>query len=682
MPIFDFKSLLPTFLEEATEHLVVMEEGLLKLETNAADRELVDSIFRSAHSIKGGSATLSLTEMTRLTHALETALDGVRRGELEVTSERVNAFLRANDALRILLDATRTGTKATLDIDPLIQLLETVGRCEAAAKPSAPAPPVKMIYDYQVVFVPKPELFAKGIDPLLLLRDLVNAGSLIASEAHLDRLPPLAELDPGRCHLGWTVCVRSASTSDELRDLFVFVQDDCRLEITAMAAYFPDDELVAPAPPAEPAPAPTADEPPSSAGPVMFNRRADDRRDASSIRVPTEKLDRLVDLVGELVIAQSMIGEAATDFTPAKLGRLKQAMAEMERNTRELQERVMSIRMVPMASVFSRFGRIVRDLSASLGKSAAVVIEGAETELDKSVIERIGDPLVHLVRNAVDHGLESPEARRAAGKPEQGTVRLNASHRGGKVVIDVSDDGRGLDAERLLAKARKQGLVGENQVLARDDIHNLIFKPGFSTAEVVSDVSGRGVGMDVVRRSIDALNGTIQIQTQPGQGTRFQIMLPLTLAILDGLCVGVRGETYVIPLVSIVESLRTKREEVHAVAGRNEVMVVRGQAIPLVRLDRLFGLERPAPETPWELTVIIENEGKKIALPVDEIQGQSQVVIKSLEANYRRIEGLMGATILGDGRVALILDLPALARLAQPALRGEGPMDAEREVRA
>jgi two-component system chemotaxis sensor kinase CheA len=345
---------------------------------------------------------------------------------------------------------------------------------------------------------------------------------------------------------------------------------------------------------------------------------------------------------------------------------------------------VMSIRMVPVATVFSRFGRMVRDLSTSMGKLAAVEIEGGDTELDKSVIERIGDPLVHLVRNAVDHGLEDPETRRAAGKSEQGTLRLSAAHRNGKVVIDVEDDGRGLDADRILAKGRAQGLVAEGQSLSREDIYGLIFKPGFSTAEVVSDVSGRGVGMDVVRRSIDALNGNIQIETELGHGTRFRIMLPLTLAILDGLCVGVRSETYVIPLVSIVESLRLKRADVRAVAGRGQVVVVRGQAIPLLRLDRLFDLDSTRPDSPWELVVIIENEGKRIALPVDEIQGQSQVVIKSLEANYRRIEGLMGATILGDGRVALILDVQALARLAQPVARaaGEGTTDVESEVRA
>jgi two-component system chemotaxis sensor kinase CheA len=673
MTTFDTSQLLPTFLEEASEHVATLEEGLLKLEVGAHDRELVDSIFRSAHSIKGGSATLGFKRMTRLTHALESVLDGLRKGLLEPSSERVDALLRATDALRVLLEAIRTGSAEDLALDPLIARLDQVG-LQAAAPVAAPVA-TRMLTDYEVIFVPHAGLFAKGIDPLLLVRDLVATGELIASDPHLDPLPSLAELDPEQSYLGWTVCVRTRNTVAELRDLFVFVEQDCQLEINPTVGFFMDD----PAPEAVPAPAAILPPPPPSAAAGAGAARAE----ASSIRVPTQKLDRLVDLVGELVIAQSMISEAVVDFSPAKLERLKLAMAEMERNTRELQERVMAIRMVPVVTVFSRFGRMVRDLAGSLGKSATVQIQGGETELDKSVIERIGDPLVHLVRNSVDHGLEDPATRLAAGKPEQGTVRLSAAHKGGKVVIDVEDDGKGLDAQRILAKARAQGLVAENHTPSPAEINNLIFAPGFSTAQVVSDVSGRGVGMDVVRRSIDALNGTIQIETEAGRGTRFRIMLPLTLAILDGLCVGVREETYVVPLVSIIESLRLRRADVRAVAGRNEVVVVRGQAIPLLRLDRLFGLGPARLDSPWELVVIIETDGKRIAVPVDEIQGQSQVVIKSLEANYRRVDGVMGATILGDGRVALILDVQALARLAQPANRsGEANMELEREVRA
>jgi two-component system, chemotaxis family, sensor kinase CheA len=664
MAAFDLKQLLPTFLEEAAEQLATLEQGLLRLEDGASDRELIDSIFRSAHSIKGGSATLGLTEMTRVTHVLENLLDGLRRSELEVTSERVDALLRATDVLGVLLDAARDGTVAKLDLEPMIAELEHLGPT-AVAGPSKPARATAQAtpVDYEVVFVPNRGLFATGMDPMLLLRDLSESGDVLAVRPHLDQLPPLAELDPEQCHLGWTIRLRSTSTPAQLRDLFMFVEDDCRLEIAPTAFHSPAER--------------------ATGGPAASAISTASRAETSSIRVPTEKLDRLVDLVGELVIAHSMIAEAVNDFSAAKLPRIKLAMVEMERNTRELQERVMSIRMVPVSTVFSRFGRIVRDLSASLGKSAIVQIDGGDIELDKSVIERLGDPLIHLVRNALDHGLEDPPARAAAGKTEQGTLRLSAAHRNGKVVIEVEDDGRGLDPDEILAKARAQGLVGESQPLSLEEIYALIFKAGFSTAKVVSDVSGRGVGLDVVRRSIDSLNGTIQVETELGAGTRFRIMLPLTLAILDGLCVAVRGETYVIPLVSIVESLRIKRDDVRAVAGRNEVVVLRGQAIPILRLDALFGLDRTRPDSPWELVVIIENEGKRVALSVDDTQGQAQVVIKSLEANYRRVEGLMGATILGDGRVALILDVQALARLAQPTTRAatEGQMDVEREVR-
>jgi len=674
MPI-DSKRFLATFLDEAAEHVCTLEEGLLRLESEPHDQDLVDSIFRSAHSLKGASATLGLKTIAALTHALETVLEAVRQGQLEPRSDRVDVLLRATDALRTLLAATHNGSDPGVDVAPLVQALEQTVAGNASkpvpVTPVAPAAPHGSSEDreVEVVFVPHPEFLLKGMDPLLLLRDLAGAGEVIGVEVHLEALPSLEQFRPDQCYLGWTMRLRTTSSLESLRELFMFVEDDCRLEIRSV----PPPEMIEAAP-ADSEPAAEAEERRSNAG-----RTAGRTPQSSSIRVATERLDRLVDLVGEVVIVQSMLNQAISDFTPDKIARLQEAVAEMARHTRELQERVMSIRMLPVDTICSRFPRLVRDLSAALGKTVRFQVSGGETELDKSLIERLGDPLVHLVRNAIDHGIEDRSGRLAAGKPEQGTILLRAAHRGGKVVIEIQDDGKGLDRERIAAKARALGLLPERGELTDQEIFAFIFHPGFSTADKVSDLSGRGVGMDVVKRTIDGLNGTIAIETEQGIGTCFRITLPLTLAILDGLCVRVCGETYVVPLVSILESLRLRSSEIRLVAGRNEVVAVRGQALPLVRLDRLFHLAPPATAepSPWALVVIVENEGTRIALLVDDIQGQSQVVIKSLEANYRRVEGLMGATILGDGRVALILDVHALGRRANPV---GGPIAAASEI--
>ena len=675
----DLKRLLGTFLEEAAEHVATLEDGLLRLESGPVDQDLVDSVFRAAHSLKGGSATLGLGSIASLTHALETVLDGIRRGDLASTTQRVEVLLRATDALRSLLGAAASDDDPGLDVAPLVAALEGVsgkesppaGAVGAVEEPEDATPAAER--EVEVVFVPQPEFFLKGMDPLLLLRDLAAAGQQVQVTAHLDELPALDRLDPERCYLGWTVRLTTAVSMSGLRDLFMFVEDDCRLEIRELAAV----EATTPAA-FEDAADPQASRPavsePANGGARGGKNPAGTVPVATSIRVATDKLDRLVDLVGELVIVQSMLNQTVSDFSMDRLVQLQEAVAEMERNTRELQERVMSIRTLPVSTVCSRFPRMVRDLGAALNKSVAFQVAGGDTELDKSVIERLGDPLVHLVRNAVDHGIEDRAGRLAAGKPEQGTIRLSAAHRGGKVVIEIRDDGKGLDKDRILAKARVLGIVDHEQELPDEQIWSLIFHPGFSTVERVSDLSGRGVGMDVVKQTIDALNGTVAIETERGRGTCFRITLPLTLAILDGLCVRVREQIYVIPLIAIVESLRLRATDVRVMAGRKEVMAVRGQALPLLRLDRRFqvhaGARLEEAPSPWALVVIVESEGTRVALLVDDILGQSQVVIKSLEANFRRVEGLMGATILGDGRVALILDVHALARRDQPGAGG------------
>ncbi|HVV83800.1 MAG TPA: chemotaxis protein CheA, partial [Kofleriaceae bacterium] len=388
---------------------------------------------------------------------------------------------------------------------------------------------------------------------------------------------------------------------------------------------------------------------------------------AASIRVATDKVDRLMNLVGELVINQSMVAQLVHGFAPDKLARLQEAVAEMERNTRELQERVMAIRMVPIASVFSRVPRLVHDLAGRLGKLADVQLVGEETELDKGVVEHLADPLTHLVRNALDHGIESVEERRAAGKPERGLVRVAAYHRGGNVVIEVSDDGRGLDLDRIRARAIERGLLDPAQELTDPELADLVFAPGFSTATEVSDVSGRGVGMDVVRRNVASLNGSVSLERRPGGGTSCRIALPLTLAILDGLCLKAGEQVYVLPLTAIVESLRPRAGQLRNVFGRGEMVLVRDEVIPLVRLHALFGLAGCVTDATAGLVILVEDHGHKVGLLVDDITGQAQVVLKSLESHYHRVEGLMGATILGDGQVALILDVQLLVRATHPS---------------
>jgi two-component system, chemotaxis family, sensor kinase CheA len=645
-PPLDVQRFLRLFLEEAADHLATLEGGLLRLEENPAGQgELIDEVFRAAHSIKGASATFGLQEIARLTHAMESLLDRMRTGELRAGRELTSALLSATDHLGALLTAAREGTGApegAAAVEVELQRLLAAGPAPATEPAAAPMDtPGRAGADsteYEIRFRCDENAFRKGLDPLLVLRELSERGEILESRADSGRLPPLAELNPERCHLAWTLRLRSSESEGQLREAFTFVEDGSDIEIRAAAS-------------------------PAEAAPTAVRARAV-TADASTIRVSIDKVDRLINLVGELVIAQSMISQVVSEFSIDKLTRLQEAVGEMERNTRELQERVMAVRMVPLSVVFNRVPRLVRDLAEALGKKVTVQIRGGETEIDRSVIEQIGDPLTHLVRNAIDHGIEGPEDRQGSGKPEVGTVTLSAFHQGGNVVIHIEDDGRGLDAEKIRRKAIAQGLVDADEELSTEAITQLIFRPGFSTAEVVSDVSGRGVGMDVVRTNIEALNGQIALESQPGRGTRFRISLPLTLAIVEGLSVGLGDEVYVIPLVSIAESLRPRPGDIKTIAGRGEVVTVRGRVMPLLRLRRLLAVPGRRERTGEGIVVILENQGQAVGLMVDDILGQSQVVIKNLEANFRRVEGVMGATILGDGKVALILDVQGVARIA------------------
>jgi two-component system chemotaxis sensor kinase CheA len=647
------------FFDEAGDRVAELEEGLLELESGS-DPELLHRVFRAAHSVKGSAGIFGLATIGRVAHALETALDRMRAGALAPEPAAVRALLEGADLLRALIAGAKVDAPEPEGVSELVVALEALG-AEPVRAPVARAEAAGAPIDFRVRFSPHEGFFAQGLCPSLLLRELATSFTLVSVRADATRLPPLAELDPETAYLAYDVVVRGAGSPDAIRQVFVFVEDACDLEIESIA---PEPlaraaiahEAAASAPRAAPElVAPTAASPAREAAALAPR--------ATSIRVPTTKVDKIMDLVGELVITQSMIVELMDRLTPATLPLLRDAMAAMDRHTRELQERVMAVRMVPVGTVLSRFPRLVHDLSASLGKQIALTIEGEDTEIDKGIVEQLGDPLAHLVRNSADHGVEPAPERALAGKPSEGAIALRAFHQGGSVVIEIEDDGRGLDTAAILRQALAAGLVQAGDALTDEAIHELIFQPGFSTKAEVTDVSGRGVGLDVVKRAVERLNGSLQVSSTRGRGSRFRLALPLTLAIVDGLSLRVGAQSYIVPLASIVESFRPEPAQVRTVLHQGEVVMVRGGSIPLVRLSRVFDVPTDVIDPARGIVVLAESASGRAALLVDELLGQSQVVVKSTEASFRKIEGVMGATILGDGRVALILDVQGLVRL-------------------
>jgi len=655
----DMQPFLDTFFEESAEGLDQMEQALLSLEPGVTPpRESLDAIFRAAHSIKGGSGTFGLPAVAGYTHDVETLLDRLREGELTLDAECLEALLESVDVTRRLLDALRAGE--TPDTGPvaassarLRALLGSPPGGESEGSADSDAGGAATQNAWRVRFSPQPQLFTTGNDPARLIRDLEALGRVHA-ECDTAALPAWTDLDPEACHLAWLLTVRGGSEAD-IREILEWVEDDARIEVAPLAPA-PQDAAAA-----------VTDGGPRGSGEDGDTASARPGRGAgSSVRVQTEKIDALIDLVGELVITQSMLLDTARSCDEVTGRRLRDGLTQLERNTRELQEGVMRIRMVPIQFAYARLPRLVHDTAGQLGKQVHLDLSGEQTEVDKTVSERLTDPLVHLLRNAVDHGIEPPEARRAAGKPEAGTIRVAAEHRGGHVVIEVTDDGRGLERDRILARARAQGLPGaERDDLDDSAVFDFVFEPGFSTAEQATEVSGRGVGMDVVRRNIRELGGSLQVASQPGEGSRVTISLPLTLTIVDGQLLRVGEEVYVVPLPAVLESLQVKPEELRDVAGQGCVCAWRDGYVPVVGLDRLFGLERRRDEHGRTLMMVLESEEARVGILVDELLEQQQVVVKSLEANYAPVPGSMGATILGDGRVALILDVAGLLALSR-----------------
>lgn len=672
------------FYEESSEAIAQMENALLRLDAGTPDPELINTIFRVAHSIKGGAATFGFSEIASFTHTLETLLDELRGHRIKVTPALSDLLLRSIDIMREMLRAQQTQQPvdqqrvADLQFDLELAVAQK-SSAPASGAPAAPMPtpevPVAMPErshgtTYKIRFKPYLHLLARGNDPLRMFRELRELGDLHVM-VDVSAVPPFEELDPENCYLSWNLTLATDSPRQSIIEVFDWAEGDCDLEVTAVTAA-----PVASAPAAGEAVAGTASD--HSPGAHAAADDADTRviksvdavktidshksGEAGSIRVSVEKIDDLMNSVGELVITQSMLGQLGARLDDALGERLRTGLAQLERNVRELQESVMRVRMVPISFVFSRFPRMVRDLSQRLSKQIELKMTGGDTELDKTVLEKIGDPLVHLVRNSIDHGVEMPAQRHAAGKNPCGTVHLHAFHRGSTIVVEVTDDGHGLKRDRILEKAREQKLIGADEVLSDEAANNLIFLAGFSTQDAATDVSGRGVGMDVVKRNVEELGGTIEVRSETGVGSRFTITLPLTLAIVDGQTISVGEETYIVPLTAIIESIQMRTASVSEVVGHGEVLTFRGEYLPVLRLQKLFNSGSLTREVSEGLIMVVEGDGKRVGLCVDELLGQQQVVVKTLEANYGHVDGIAGATILGDGSVALILDVAGLTR--------------------
>ncbi len=757
------------FFEESFENLDNMESNLLDLSIGPIDKELVNSIFRVAHSIKGGAGIFKFEHIINFAHVTETLLDEMRKAEHLVTQPLIDLLLRSVDIMRMILTSLQEGTKVdeqeVLDCEnqlksflktpievPFLEGHKSTSSTNNTIIPPTipPIDPAEMLIEgWHINFKPYPTLLATGNDPINLFRELANLGTLEIFP-NSQQIPSFLALEPQTCYLSWELNLHGQLPKTVVEEIFEWVEGDCDLEITPLKKNLPSqiapnlhpislvpsgkssqrEELSASsqklnaeasstslrsapiqlgqpveiktekvetetqsAPPFtlplsssmenptlsieainSPIPSlplhletlslPLEDpvKPPLDSSLDTHTHR-NNSSEATSIRVGIDKIDDLINIVGELVITQSMLDQVGEDFDNSKLIQLRDGLSQLERNTRELQESVMRVRMLPISYSFNRFPRLVHDLSVQLGKKVELKLSGIHTELDKTVLEKMSDPLVHLVRNALDHGIEIPLQRQLVGKSETGLLHLHAFHQGGNIMIQISDDGAGIDLEKIRQKAIQQKLIAPEDRPSEEQLYELIFQPGFSTATQVSDLSGRGVGMDVVRRNIRSLGGAIEVQSTLNKGTVFKIRLPLTLAILDGQLVRVGQEIYILSLLSIIESLRIKPQLVNLLAGKAEVYKLRDDYIPILRLYDLFQVTPGTTQLDQGLLVIVEGDGQKIGLFVDELLSQQQIVIKSLETNFKKIQGISGATILGDGSVALILDVAGLIQL-------------------
>jgi two-component system chemotaxis sensor kinase CheA len=716
----DMNEIKEIFFQECEEQLAELESGLLKLNDGDRDPETVNAVFRAVHSIKGGAGAFGLDDLVSFAHVFETTLDCVRSNKLEPNQDVLKVMLKSADVLADLVTCSRDGGSVEDSrTRGLVKELEALAKGEmpsggaaeapkpapvAAAAP-APAPtddsgfqPVPFSFDddfggddadkttFEIIFKPRRELYSKGNEAALLLRDLSRLGEM-SINCDTDALPALDAMDPEETYFSWTISISTDKTEQDIRAVFEFAEWDCDLEVNEIAAEAAEELPMVPVPfdlsalddePAS-APAPAAEAPADAkmaaaaarvekkeaaaapAAAAANNAAAAANAAGQTIRVDLDRVDRLINLVGELVINQAMLSQSVVENDATGTSAVNMGLEELQQLTREIQDSVMAIRAQPVKPVFQRMSRIVREVADMVGKSIRLVTEGENTEVDKTVIDKIAEPLTHMIRNAVDHGIESPEKREAAGKDPEGTIKLSAKHRSGRILIELIDDGGGINRERVRQKAIDNDLISPDANLSDEEIDNLIFAPGFSTADKISDISGRGVGMDVVKRSIQALGGRISISSRPGLGSTFTMSLPLTLAVLDGMVVTVAGQTLVVPLTAIVETLQPEASAIHSFGATQRLISIRNSFCPLVDVGRILNFRSTQANPVEGVALLVESEGGgQRALMVDAIQGQRQVVIKSLEANYTHVPGIAAATILGDGRVALILDVDAV----------------------
>jgi len=663
MDISDFYQ---TFFDEADELLADMEQHLLDLVPEAPDSEQLNAIFRAAHSIKGGAGTFGFTILQETTHLMENLLDEARRGEMQLNTDIINLFLETKDIMQEQLDAYKSSTEPdAASFEYICNALRQLA-LEAKGEAAAPAVPAAKLSVVDAVSPADATPAAGQPAKLRVVLSRLKENEVNLLEEELGNLATLSNVVKGKDSLAATL--DDGIGQDDIVAVLCFVieADQIAFETETPVADAPvpveEDVAEVAAPAVVPAAPALKAVPKEPAAPGRGEKPAARSSESTSIRVAVEKVDQLINLVGELVITQSMLAQRSNELDPVTHGDLITSMGQLQRNARDLQESVMSIRMMPMEYVFSRFPRLVRDLAGKLNKQIELTLMGSSTELDKSLIERIIDPLTHLVRNSLDHGIELPENRIAAGKSPVGNLILSAEHQGGNICIEVTDDGAGLNRERILAKAVSQGMA-VNENMTDEEVGMLIFAPGFSTAEQVTDVSGRGVGMDVVKRNIQEMGGHVEIKSKQGAGTTIRILLPLTLAILDGMSVKVADEVFILPLNAVMESLQPREEDLHPLAGGERVLEVRGEYLPLVELWKVFEVDGAKTEATQGIVVILQSAGRRYALLVDQLIGQHQVVVKNLESNYRKVPGISAATILGDGSVALIVDVSALQGL-------------------
>ncbi|WP_333656088.1 chemotaxis protein CheA [Dissulfurispira sp.] len=687
----DFKKLYGVFVDEAMERLVELENGLLQLERSPDDKELLNTIFRAAHTIKGSSGSIGLKDISRFTHVMEEILDMVRQDSLSAGKDLINVLLEAADVIKEMVGCVASET--AFDFSRCTDLIR---RMEEIKKSSESVVRGQEIKTFKIIFVPSPDLLKRGIDPLIIINDLKKLGAIANIKAIADAVPALSDMNPENLYLRWDIQLRTNGDESEIKNVFEFVEDGSDIRILPVTSHEYEkymtpigkmlvDEGIVKAEDVE-----DALKTQKKLGEILIEQgkvtpkeieRVLEKQSqkkiesfkgavSSTIRVDLKKLDHLINIVGEMVIIHSMFqqviqGNWQGNGGNATAERLDVLFSQLQRIGSDIQESAMSLRMLPVGEVFQRFTRLVRELSASKNKNIELIITGEDTELDKGVLEKIADPLVHLIRNSIDHGIETPEERLSKGKPAKGTIHLRAYQMGDSVYIDVEDDGRGLNKEKIIEKAVSKGIISSGSGLADDHIYNLIFMPGFSTAESVTDVSGRGVGMDVVKKNIESLNGKVYIRTRQDTGTTMSIKLPLTLAIIDGLTLLVGEEVFAIPVTSVVESLRPNRMDVKSLNEKGEVINVRGEYIPLIRLYEILGITSWKKD-PWDAIVIVTmHEGRKYGLLVDELMGEQQIVIKNLGSATPRVSGIGGGTILGDGRVALVLDVPGIVEMVK-----------------